>query len=189
MEAVTATISNQELFFGVMRGMITSLIKSESLSFFAPYHICNLVSKISLKVLAKNSICTSILQGHLWNLYMITIYWMTGIVARLSYSAPPLNRTVSSIFLRFGTFFADQVNTSKSILQHSLLTVDIIDILISYSQLSFDDICKDSIQTRDESSRSLIANVTDLDNHQFSVALKTTDSFFVSLLESIMGLG
>ncbi|KAI1152115.1 hypothetical protein F4825DRAFT_330408 [Nemania diffusa] len=63
------------------------------------------------------------------------------------------------------------------------------DILISYSQLSFDDICKDSIQTRDESSRSLIANVTDLDNHQFSVALKTTDSFFVSLLESIMGLG
>ncbi|KAI3327062.1 hypothetical protein HD806DRAFT_381807 [Xylariaceae sp. AK1471] len=52
------------------------------------------------------------------------------------------------------------------------------DVLISYSQLSFSDICGDSIKAQDESNRSLIAVVTDLDNHQFSVALKTTDSLF-----------
>ncbi|GAW26160.1 hypothetical protein SAMD00023353_2300320 [Rosellinia necatrix] len=61
------------------------------------------------------------------------------------------------------------------------------DILISYSQLPLSEIRGDAIQTRDESSRSLIALVTDLDNHQFSVALKTTDSFF-SALERIEAL-
>ncbi|TGJ82820.1 hypothetical protein E0Z10_g5942 [Xylaria hypoxylon] len=55
------------------------------------------------------------------------------------------------------------------------------DILISYSQLSLDEIRGDSIQTRNESERSLIAVVTDLDNHQFSVALKSTDSFFSAI--------
>jgi hypothetical protein len=119
---------------------------------------------------------------------MITIYWMTEIIAKLSYNVPLQNRIVSSIFLRFGIFFADPVNTGNSILQHFLLILDIIDILISYSQLSVDEICGDSIQKRDESSKSLIADVTDLDNHQFSVALKTTDSFFVSPFESVMVL-
>ncbi|KAI0419057.1 hypothetical protein F5X98DRAFT_90315 [Xylaria grammica] len=60
------------------------------------------------------------------------------------------------------------------------------DILISYSQLPLDEISRDSIQARDESDRSLIAVVTDLDNHQFSVSLKSTDSFFVSLRLSII---
>ncbi|KAI1125615.1 hypothetical protein F5Y10DRAFT_226897 [Nemania abortiva] len=52
------------------------------------------------------------------------------------------------------------------------------EILISYSQLSLDEIRGDSIKAQDESSGSLIAFVTDLDNNQFSVALKPTDSYF-----------
>ncbi|KAJ8126920.1 hypothetical protein O1611_g6718 [Lasiodiplodia mahajangana] len=52
------------------------------------------------------------------------------------------------------------------------------DVLISYSRLSLDEIRGDSIKARDESKRSLIAVVTDLDNYQFSVALKTTESYF-----------
>ncbi|RYC54211.1 hypothetical protein CHU98_g11998 [Xylaria longipes] len=53
------------------------------------------------------------------------------------------------------------------------------DVLISCSQLPRTEICGDLIQIRAESSRSLIAVVTDLDNNQFSVALKTSDSFLI----------
>ncbi|KAF2969003.1 hypothetical protein GQX73_g4578 [Xylaria multiplex] len=55
------------------------------------------------------------------------------------------------------------------------------DILISYSQLPLDEVRGDSIQLRDESERSLIAVVTDLDHNQFSVSLKSTDSFFEAI--------
>ncbi|KAI0805822.1 hypothetical protein GGR55DRAFT_257174 [Xylaria sp. FL0064] len=55
------------------------------------------------------------------------------------------------------------------------------DVLISCSHLSLMEICGDLIQVRTESNRSLIAVVTDPDNNQFSVALKTTDSYFSAI--------
>ncbi|KAI1809209.1 hypothetical protein GGS20DRAFT_334403 [Poronia punctata] len=61
------------------------------------------------------------------------------------------------------------------------------DVLISYSPLSAHEIRGDSVQLRDESNNSIIAVVNDLDNHNFSVVLKTTDSYF-SAIEQIDAL-
>ncbi|KAI5925769.1 hypothetical protein F4810DRAFT_31898 [Camillea tinctor] len=51
-------------------------------------------------------------------------------------------------------------------------------VLISCGQMTLSELRGDSIQEKYRSNKNIISHVTDLDNHQFTVALKTTDSYF-----------